>query len=218
MPAVLLRTASKQIQAGLQAAILNFSFERPATPRPRGESFSGQRESFEEESDDEDQKASSTSKLSTRRKSFQNFLRAPASPLRTPKRQSSQPSAIFRSRASSVSGESTASRIKSFFRIAKYKDPSETFSTNSGATPNHSALPERQNKVSRSVIFHRKQSDISNISGSFDEAEGQEVSDATSRSKRRHRSRVPTVIENSLSAMLDSESRRNDAIADIPDA
>lgn len=220
MPAVLLRTASKQIQAGFQAARHNFSFERPTTPRPRGESFSGDREFSDKESDDEEQRNRNNSNLSSRRKSFQNFLKSPASPLRTPRRQSSQPSSIFRSRASSISGESAASRIKSFFRIAKNKDSSETFSTNSGATPSKSSLPDRQNKVSQSVIFHRKQSDISNISGSCDEAEGsgQESSDAKPLSKRRHRSRVPAVIENSVSAMLDSQTQRHDATADIPDA
>ncbi len=164
---------------------------------------------------------SNSSKASLRKKSFQNFFKYPASPPRTPKQQITQSSSIFRSAASTVSGESAASRIKSLFRIAKHRD-SETFSANSGGTPTKSLVPERQNKVSRSVIFHRKQSDVSNISGSCDEAEcsGQEFPDLKPLSKRRHRSRVPAVTEDSLAVMLDSQSHNNNATyaRNLPDA
>ncbi|GAX12186.1 hypothetical protein FisN_1Hh112 [Fistulifera solaris] len=213
MPAVLLRTASKQLQAGFQAARSNFSFDRPTTPRRRGLSVPGEGGNTDKESDNDKRiNRSNSSKASSRKKSFQSFFKSPASPPRTPKQQITQSSSIFRSAASSVSGESAASRIKSFFRIAKHRD-SETFSANSGGTPTKSSVPERQNKVSRSVIFHRKQSDISNISGSCDEADGsgQEFPDSKPVSKRRHRSRVPAVIEDSLAVMLDSQAHNNDA-------
>lgn len=219
MPAVLLRTAGKHFQASLQAARQNFSFDRPTTPRARSLS----REKTRAIAKEYDSGARNRDHLdaSPKRKSVPKFLSMPSlsSPFRTP-RQRAHNSSIFRSKASSASGETASSRIKALFRFSSCRDSSETFSNTSGVTSHKSSQLGLKNDVSQQVIFHRKQSDISNISSSCDdeaEASTQELRDMKPPSKRRyrnrHRSRVPAVTEKSLSAMLDP---RSNTTGDLP--